>query len=50
MKCDICGRKIETTFLNKVIGTVMRDRKGKKKTVCSECQKQNTAEELKDKL
>jgi hypothetical protein len=50
MKCDICGRKIETTFLNKVVGTVMRNSKGKKKTVCNECQKHNTAEELKEKL
>ena len=50
MKCDICGRKIETTFLNKIVGTVMRDSKGKKKNVCNECQKQNTANEIKEKL
>lgn len=49
-KCDVCGKKIETTFLNKLVGTVMRNNKGKKKNVCSECQKQNSKEELKEKL
>jgi hypothetical protein len=50
MKCDICGKKIETTFLNKPIGTVMRNEKGKKKYVCSDCQKKESAAELKKKL
>jgi hypothetical protein len=49
-KCDLCGKKIDSTFLNKILGTVMRDSKGKKKTICSNCQKQNSSEELKEKL
>jgi len=50
MKCNICGKKVETTFLNKLIGTTMKDKKGKKKAVCSECQKKHTTTELKEKL
>jgi ribosome-binding protein aMBF1 (putative translation factor) len=50
MKCDICGKKIETTFLNKLIGTTIRDAKRKKRTVCSDCQRRYTKEELKTKL
>jgi ribosome-binding protein aMBF1 (putative translation factor) len=50
MKCEICGRKIETTFLNKVVGTVARDAKGKKKTVCNECQKKYSATKIKEML
>ena len=38
-KCDICGNKVGETFLNKVLGTYVRDEKGKKKLVCFECQK-----------
>ncbi len=49
-KCDICGKKIEMTFLNKLVGTVMRNENGKKKNVCSQCQKQFKKEELKEKL
>ena len=50
MKCDICGKKIETTFLNKLIGTTIRDAKRKNRTVCSDCQRRYTKEELKTKL
>jgi hypothetical protein len=50
MKCDICGKKIETTFLNKPIGTYMKDSKKKKKVVCNECQKRHTKEQLITKL
>jgi len=50
MKCDICGKKIELTFLNKMIGTSMRDAKKKKRNVCSECQKKYSKEELITKL
>ncbi|MBW2997349.1 hypothetical protein KY349_03355 [Candidatus Woesearchaeota archaeon] len=39
MKCAICKKKIVGTFLNKPIGTYVKDKKGKKHTVCSECQK-----------
>lgn len=42
MKCALCGNKIETTFLGKIIGTHIG-----KKTVCNECQKKHkTKEEL----
>ncbi|HII71779.1 TPA: hypothetical protein HA265_03415 [Candidatus Woesearchaeota archaeon] len=39
MKCEICKSKVQETFLNKPIGTVVKDKKGKKHTVCSGCQK-----------
>jgi len=39
MKCDICGNKIEETFLKKIVGTYVRDSKGKRKAVCAECQR-----------
>jgi hypothetical protein len=39
MKCDICKKAIETTFLEKPIGTYVKDKKGKKHMVCPECQK-----------
>lgn len=44
MKCEICGKKIEENFLQKRIGTIVKDSKGKKHDVCSECQSK-----LKDK-
>lgn len=50
MKCHICGKKVETTFLNKLVGTIIKDKKGKKKAVCNECQKKYSKEELKTKL
>jgi hypothetical protein len=50
MKCDVCGKKIELTFLNKMIGTTMRDAKKKKRNVCNECQKKYSKEELITKL
>jgi len=39
MKCAICKNKIEETFLKKLKGTVVKDEKGKKHSVCFECQK-----------
>jgi hypothetical protein len=38
MKCDNCGKKIEVTFMNKIIGTYYTKGK-KKKVVCPQCQK-----------
>ncbi|MBS3107221.1 hypothetical protein J4419_06210 [Candidatus Woesearchaeota archaeon] len=38
MKCDLCGAKIQQTFLNKILGTQIRVN-GKKKLVCFECQR-----------
>jgi hypothetical protein len=39
MKCEICSTKVETTFLSKLIGGYVKDKKGKKHVVCRECQK-----------
>ena len=39
MKCEICNNKIQETFLKKIIGTHVKDEKGKKHLVCFECQK-----------
>lgn len=39
MKCAICSRKIEETFLKKILGTYIKDKKSKKQAVCFECQK-----------
>jgi hypothetical protein len=47
MKCEICSSKIQETFLKKALGTTIKDEKGKKHIVCSECQtKLKTKEEL----
>lgn len=46
MKCAICKEKIEETFLKKLLGTVVKDAKGKKHWVCSACQKGKSKEEL----
>jgi len=40
MKCSICSKKIEKTFLGKILGTYV-----KKKPVCPECQKKHTTKE-----
>ncbi|MBW2981473.1 hypothetical protein KY343_01205 [Candidatus Woesearchaeota archaeon] len=46
-KCEICGKTIEQTFLGKVVGTYIKDEKGKKHLVCFECQKKfNKKDEL----
>jgi len=39
MKCEVCKTKIQETFLKKVVGTVIKDEKGKNHFVCSNCQK-----------
>ncbi len=38
LKCSVCGEKVETTFLGKILGTYVRE-KGKLNAVCSRCQK-----------
>ena len=50
MKCEVCDGKIETTFLNKVLGTYIKDSKGKRHLVCKNCQKTSKKEELLTKL
>ncbi len=52
MKCEICSKKIEETFLKKIIGTYTKDSKGKKHLICFDCQKkfqtkENILKELK---
>jgi len=50
MKCDICGEKIKEIFLNKPLGTIIRNKKGKKKSVCSECQSKLSKDDMLEKL
>ncbi len=50
MKCEICGRKIEENFLNKLIGSYIRDVKGKRRAVCSDCQRKESVEDIRKKL
>ena len=51
MKCDICSSKIENTFLGKIKGTHIRDKHGKQRVACFECQKKLiTKEALLDAL
>lgn len=45
MKCSICKKKIEETFLKKILGTFVKDAKGKKHTICPECQKKHKTKE-----
>jgi hypothetical protein len=45
MKCEICKKKIEETFLKKILGTYVKDEKGKKHPVCFECQKKFTTKQ-----
>ena len=39
MKCKICSKNVETTFMSKILGTYIKDDKGKKHVICFECQK-----------
>lgn len=41
MKCSLCKEKIETTFLDKILGTYVKDDKGKKHVVCIHCQRKH---------
>jgi hypothetical protein len=43
VKCEVCKEKIGETFLNKVLGTYVKDEKGKKHLVCSNCQAKVTS-------
>ncbi len=38
MKCEICNKNIETIFMEKILGTHIKDDKGKKHAICWECQ------------
>lgn len=41
MKCELCKQAVETTFLDKILGTYVKDAKGKKHVVCVHCQRQH---------
>ena len=38
MKCEACGKAIETTFLATLIGGYVKDKDGKTHPVCAKCQ------------
>ncbi len=42
MKCSVCKGKIEETFLDKILGTYVKDEKGKKHAVCIHCQREHS--------
>lgn len=51
MKCDICEKEVGKTFLNKIIGAYVKNSSGKRKLICSECQKKfKTKKEILSKL
>lgn len=51
MKCGICKKDITKTFLDKIEGTYVKDRKGKKHAVCPDCQeKYHSKDEILKKL
>lgn len=42
MKCEVCKNTVQETFLKKIIGSYVKDEKGKLHTICFECQKKFT--------
>ena len=46
MKCTICKKDVKQGILDKFKGTFVKDSKGKKHLVCSDCQENKTKEEL----
>lgn len=51
MKCAICKKKIEETFLKKILGTYIKNAKGKKYAICPKCQKEyKTKEDILKKI
>lgn len=49
MKCELCNEKIETTFLEKIIGTYVNVN-SKKRIICNNCQRKYSIQEIKEKL
>lgn len=49
-KCALCKEKLEETFLNKRLGTLIKNEKGKGHWICQSCQKGKSKEELLEKL
>ena len=50
MKCELCKRQVQETFLKKLIGSYVKDAKGKKHLICNSCQKQLSMQEIKAKF
>jgi hypothetical protein len=51
MRCNICKEELKTTFLDKILGTVVKDAKGKRHHICPECQRKlGSKEEIMKKL
>jgi uncharacterized protein with PIN domain len=46
MKCASCNNPLQKTFLDKIVGTYVKDEKGKRFAVCFECQRAFKKEEL----
>lgn len=38
MKCEICKEQLPMQYLDKPLGTVVKDQKGKKRWICNSCQ------------
>ncbi|MEM2115964.1 MAG: hypothetical protein QW524_03305 [Candidatus Woesearchaeota archaeon] len=38
MKCEICKQELKKTYLDKFVGTVIYDNKGKLHYICNSCQ------------
>jgi DNA-directed RNA polymerase subunit RPC12/RpoP len=49
-KCASCGKPIDTIFLEKISGTYLKNKKGKKRAVCSACQRTLSIAELRQKI
>jgi len=45
MKCEVCKNNVQTTFLAKLVGSYIKDEKGKKRAVCNACQKKFQSKE-----
>ncbi|MCX6708233.1 MAG: hypothetical protein NTW67_01095 [Candidatus Woesearchaeota archaeon] len=45
MKCDICKKTLAETFLKKIVGSYVKDKKGGLHPVCRECQKKLQSKE-----
>lgn len=45
VKCTLCGQKIATTFLGKLVGTQIGSGKSAK-YLCSQCQKNHSKEDV----
>ncbi len=46
MKCEICKERIQETFLKKIVGTMIKDEKHKKRYFCGACQKKFKGQDL----